>query len=126
MIRQFESGASRDTAEGKLAYVRFLSPAVLKRFAEYMEGHSFMPDGTTRVPDNWKKGIPPEVYLDSTWRHFMDLWLHDEGDVILGPQALQDTLCALMFNVMGRLHVELRNTAGAFPPAGPAPKTCPS
>jgi len=32
-MRQFESGATRDTEDGKLDYEGFLSPAVLLRFA---------------------------------------------------------------------------------------------
>ena len=38
-IRTFETGATRDTELGKLDYEGFLSPTVLKAYAEYLNKH---------------------------------------------------------------------------------------
>jgi hypothetical protein len=108
--RVFPTGASRDTDEGKLDYEGFLSPRVLRRYAEYMQGHTTMADGTRRASDNWQKGIPREAYLKSLLRHTMELWeMHRTQDVYN-----QDTLCAIVFNAMGLLHEELKLDDGAW------------
>ena len=108
--RYFDTGATRDSKAGKLAYTGFLSPAVLRRYAEYMHKHRLQSDGTLRDPDNWKKGMPPAEYLESMGRHFMDAWLESEGWPT--PDGnLEDSLCAIMFNAMGWLHVVLEQRA---------------
>lgn len=108
-IRTFESGATRNANEHKLRYEGFLSPNVLKRFAEYMHLHRKQADGKMRDPDNWQKGIPRDAYTDSLVRHVMDLWLHQRG---YGDQATEDietALCAIMFNSMGYLFEVLKD-----------------
>lgn len=105
-IRQFDTGATRDsgldpkTGLPKLAYHGFFSARVLKRRAEYMNKHRVQADGTLRAPDNWKKGIPQSVYLESLTRHVMDLLLCHEG---VRDIDLQETLCAISFNSDGML-----------------------
>ena len=105
-VRTFESGASRDTDEGKPDYAGFLSPAVIRRFGEYMHQHRYLKDGTVRASDNWKKSIPRDVYIQSMFRHFVDLWeIHEQKidlDDELAPAA-EEALCALLFNVQGYL-----------------------
>jgi hypothetical protein len=60
------------------------------------------PGQTLRAPDNWQKGIPRETYAESLVRHTMEFWQeYDAGRVN------QDTLCAIMFNVMGYLFEDL-------------------
>lgn len=101
-MRTFDSGATRDNAEGKLDYSGFLSPQALKAFAEYMHMHRIQADGELRASDNWKKGIPEKAYMESMWRHFWDVW-----SLQTGGQAdvdLKTALCALFFNVQGMLH----------------------
>ena len=101
--RQFPSGASRDTDDGKLDYVGFLSPLVLKRFAEYMHAHRKMSDGSLRASDNWKKGIPKEQYVKSLLRHTIDVWTaHEQGNAL--PE---EELCGVLFNSMGLLYESL-------------------
>lgn len=119
IIRHFDSGATRDTDENKLKYTGFLSQPVLKRYAEYMHIHRKQNDGSLRAPDNWKKGIPLAVYLDSGFRHTMEFWelmeqlqkatsTNDEDTVIMTASILEDTLCAMLFNTMGCLHEVLK------------------
>jgi hypothetical protein len=106
-MRKFETGATRDTEEGKLDYEGFLSPLVLRRFAEYMHKHRHQTDGALRESDNWQKGIPLNVYIKSAWRHFFEWWKYHR----YGPEAaenVEESICALLFNAMGYLH-ELLN-----------------
>ena len=104
--REFASGANRNSEVGKLDYEGFLSPSVLKRYAEYMDKNRVLEDGTLRESDNWQKGIPQDVYMKSAWRHFMDVWsshrLQDDQ-----PKK-QEEICALLFNIMGYLHEEIK------------------
>lgn len=102
-IRTFDSGATRDTDEGKLNYRRFFSPKVLKRRAEYMEKHRIQSNGEVRAPDNWKKGIPLEAYADSLSRHHHEFEsLLEDG--IWGGYSIEDVICAQMFNLEGFLY----------------------
>jgi hypothetical protein len=104
-MRTFETGATRDNEDNKLDYEGFLSPIVLRRFAEYMHTHRIQNDGKLRESDNWQKGIPMSAYMKSGYRHFMDWWTyHRIGMSASMLNAMEDSLCALMFNVMGYLH----------------------
>lgn len=108
-LRAFETGATRDTGQGKLAYDRFNSPRVERRYAEYLEKHRTQSDGTLREPDNWKKGIPVEVYRSSLTRHTAEVNEQTNPDNgfaifnVMDREALEDTLCAIIFNAKGLL-----------------------
>jgi hypothetical protein len=106
-MREFETGATRDSDDGKLDYEGFLSALALERFARYMHKHRFQADGKLRSADNWQKGIPLDAYMKSLWRHFMDLWRSHRGYSAVEPD-IEEVLCALMFNVQGYLHEVLR------------------
>lgn len=101
-VRTFETGATRDTDDGKFEYAGFLDPHVLRRFAAYMHEHRIQSDGTLRSSSNWKKGIPMDAYMQSGFRHFMDWWTSHE-DRYMDAEFVEEALCALMFNVMGYL-----------------------
>lgn len=107
MIRQFETGATRDTDEGKHDYEGFLSPAVIHRYGAYMHKHRLQSDGSLRDSDNWQRGIPANQYLKSGWRHFLDWWSIVRG-VPVRETDIEEALCALMFNAMGALHEQLK------------------
>ncbi len=116
LIRTFSTGATRDTDKDKLDYEGFLSPLVLKRFAEYMHKCRVQSDGNLRDSDNWQHGIPQDVYMKSMWRHFIEVWmLHRKWaplnglDTIAPHNLQQEALCALMFNTMGYLHELLKD-----------------
>jgi hypothetical protein len=102
--RAFSTGATRDTDEGKLDFEGFLSPLVIKRYAEHMHAARKMPDGTMRESDNWQKGIPTEVYMKSMWRHFFAVWQSHRGN----SGDIETELSALLFNVSGMLHEILK------------------
>lgn len=104
-MRKFDTGATRDNNENKLSFIKALCPLVLKRYVEYIGKHRLQVDGNMRDWDNWKQGIPDDVYMDSGGRHFLDAWLHHDG----WPEEavcddIEDVLCAKMFNTMGLLH----------------------
>jgi hypothetical protein len=100
-MRKFETGATRDTDDGKLDYEAFLSPDVLIRFAAYMHEHRRQKDGELRSGDNWQKGMPRDAYMKSMFRHFMDVWWYHRHDP--DCEALVEALCAVLFNVQGYL-----------------------
>lgn len=110
-IRTFDTGATRDTDQGKLDYIKALSPIVLRRYVQYLDKHRKQSDGSYRGFDNWKKGIPKEAYVSGSGRHFLDTWLLTEGYATEdnhGPVELEDAICAQLFNLMGRLHEMLK------------------
>jgi len=106
-IRQFKTGANRDTEEGKLDYEGFFSPLVLKRRAEYMQKHRFQSNGVVRDSDNWQKGMDKDVYIKSLTRHFMDLWLEHRGHK--SREGIEDALTGIMFNAEGYLFEQLKD-----------------
>ncbi len=111
-MRQFESGATRDDDQNKLDYEGFVSPAVLKRYSQYMHSHRKQTDGNLRDSDNWTKGIPKQQYLKSMIRHVVDVWLIMRGHMQEATtQDLEDALCAVLFNVMGLLFEVLRENS---------------
>jgi hypothetical protein len=105
-VRTFETGATRDTEDGKLDYEAFLSPLVLERYARYMDAHRTQKDGTLRDGDNWQKGIPRTAYMKSAWRHFVEFWGLHRGH---GDGDIEEALCATLFNLSGYLHEFLKN-----------------
>jgi len=105
-VRTFETGATRDTDADKPDYEGYLSPLVIQRFGEYMTKHRIQSDGSVRASDNWQKGIPLDMYMKSAWRHFLDWWLGHRA-LKLTNGELEESLCALLFNVQGYLHEHL-------------------
>jgi hypothetical protein len=114
VLRGFDTGATRDTGEGKLDYFGFLSPVVLKQFAKFMNMNRLQSDGQLRDSDNWQKGIPIPVYFSSENRHHMEFFEMarayadlDRNDKI----EFVGSACGLMFNVMGFLHEFLKTNS---------------
>lgn len=107
-IRHFSSGATRDTAYGKLDYEGFLSPAVLRQFARYMQMNRLQSDGTIRDADNWQRGIPAEQYMKSNFRHFMTMWDQHRRNDAFNRRELMAAMCGVLFNTMGYMHEWLK------------------
>lgn len=103
-IRTFESGATRDSEDGKLDPEGALSELVVLRYSQYMAEHRTMADGSLRDTDNWKAGFTPSSYVKSLWRHILDLWLIHRGFGDWARHSLEDCLCAIIFNASGYLH----------------------
>lgn len=107
-IRQFATGATRDTENDKLDFEGFFSPLVLRTRAEYMHRHRLQKDGELRSADNWQKGMPKDVYMKSLWRHFHDLWMLHRGEYSADVLDIRDVICAVMFNAEGYLYEVLK------------------
>lgn len=107
-MRQFKTGATRDSEEGKIDFEGFLSPLALEAFGNYMMIHQKQADGTLRASDNWQKGIPKDAYMKSMFRHFFAVWKHYRSG-----EDYQEDLCALFFNVQGLLHEDLKEKLNA-------------
>jgi hypothetical protein len=105
-IREFPTGATRDTDEGKLDFEGFLSPFVLQRYAEYLHLHRKQSDGQMRASDNWQKGIPVDTYMKSLCRHQIDLWKKHRSQ---NTDGIEDALCGVIFNAMGYLFEVLKS-----------------
>jgi hypothetical protein len=126
-VRKFATGATRDTAKGKLDYEGFFSPLVMHRYAQYLHKHRVQSDGNLRDSDNWQNGITIETYMKSHIRHLMDIWLIYRGYEVYKERTpegetthvrvpstdpiksswervnIQDALCGDIFNSMGHL-----------------------
>ncbi len=105
-IRQFDTGANRNSDVGKLDFEGFFSPLVIECYAEYMDKNRSLADGTLRDSDNWQKGIPKDAYVKSAWRHYFDWWSHHRGWG--SREGIKAAICGLIFNAMGYLHEILK------------------
>jgi hypothetical protein len=108
-MREFKTGATRNTSDNKLDYEGFLSPLAIEEFAKYMHSHRKQADGKIRDSDNWQKGIPKDQYMKSMWRHFFDFWKMHRGNEAINPDnnkpfTMKELLCAIQFNIQGYLH----------------------
>lgn len=84
----------------------WLSPSVTAAFNTYMDKHRIQSNGQIRASDNWAAGIPADVYMKSMWRHFLAVWTaHRQG---VSSLLEEEDLCALLFNVQGKLHELLK------------------
>ena len=100
-MRSFDTGATRDTADGKLDMEGFTHPMVEKQFAKYMNMNRLQSDGNLRDSDNWQKGIPIDAYIKSLRRHHDDAWLEHRG--FPTKSGMIAALCGLIFNAKGYL-----------------------
>lgn len=107
-VRQFTTGATRDTAEGKIDFEAFFSPLVLHAFGVHMLSHMKDASGAPRESDNWQKGIPMDAYMKSGWRHFFDWWSNHRDMKLVRKERIIRACCAVLFNVMGYLHEYLK------------------
>jgi len=82
-IREFESGANRNSSLGKLAYKDFINPLNEYSFATYMDSKRLLDDGTYRNGDNWQHGIPQVSLADSLIRHVKEFELLHLGLVVI-------------------------------------------
>lgn len=89
--QEFETGAVRDTAEGKGR------PELISPFAVYRES-LWMEKGAKKYADrNWEKGIPMERCMASLLRH--------ANKYLMGDRS-EDHLAAIRFNAGAMIHFE--------------------
>jgi hypothetical protein len=101
MIREFSTGAIRDNDDTKEDYIETISWSAMKRYAQYMTGKK-----SKYGQGNFKKGIPIESYEQSLVRHIQKYMAnkYEGGDF----EKDEDHLSAMLFNVFGIMHEELR------------------
>lgn len=100
-MRYFNTGATRDTADGKIDPEGYLSPLVIKRFSEYMLENQVQADGKIRPSDNWQKHFGDQhfdVCMKSMWRHLLDVWMEHRG--LKSREGMEKALMGTLFNVM--------------------------
>jgi hypothetical protein len=98
--RTFGSGATRDTAVGKIDPEGFLSPLVILQFSKYMNMHRVQSDGNLRDSDNWQKGIPKNICMSSMARHYLDFSLIHRG---FGEHAHSPCIIAAAMGILFNL-----------------------
>ena len=116
-MREFVTGATRDSEDGKIDYEGFISPVVLERYGQYMHMHRKQADGKLRDSDNWQKHFGENhfaVCMKSMWRHFVDLWFLHRGykryDKKDGHEITKDeAICAILFNCIAYLDKFLKD-----------------
>ncbi len=86
--RQFETGAQRDNADGKLRMSLVPHKALNDVMMRYLQGADAYGE------DNWKKGMKHSVLYDSTMRHLMRDFTGDHSE---------DHLGAALWNIMGMI-----------------------
>ena len=112
IIRQFATGATRDSSHGKMDYEGFLSPFALEAYAQYMDRHRIQSDGSLRDSDNWQAGFGANVTIKSAWRHLFAWWkIHRGGSVVDERDGYavtkREAICGVIFNAMAALHEEV-------------------
>lgn len=98
---RFDTGAVRDSQEGKPDFIEIFPWLFLSRYARYM-----MPKQKKYGAGNFKKGIPKEQYLRSAIRHWQKLMAIEEciSRGITPPPELEpdeDHVSAIIFNLIG-------------------------
>jgi len=91
--RQFETGAQRDSGEGKLRMSLVPHKALESVMLRYLQGAEAYNE------HNWKLGMKHSVLYDSAMRHLMADWVGDGSE---------DHLSAALWNIMGM--IEFRET----------------
>lgn len=99
MVTHFESGAIRDSQEGKEEYQEAISDLTLRRYALYM-----LSQAKKYGKGNWKKGISSESYSNSLDRHLNKYRIKKNWGIDIEPGV--DHLSAALFNLQGLIHNE--------------------
>lgn len=111
--REFESGANRNSTEGKLEYYGFNHPLVDLSFARYMNKHRKLEDGTLRGSDNWQKGFPRRVIIESLSRHIQDVKMLYAGYKVIEDEeivTLEHAINGAKFNLNALMLDLLKDT----------------
>lgn len=106
-ITTFDTGAIRDSQDGKVDFIETVSWTAFNRFARYMTGKK-----VKYGSGNFKKGIPVSSYEQSLLRHVHKYLVnkHEGGN----EEVNEDHLAAIVFNVFGIMHEEERLAGSAL------------
>ncbi len=93
--RKFDTGAQRDTGEGKMR----MSLVPQQEFKRVMKRYL---DGAEKYGENnWMKGMPLSVYYDCAHRHLEAWWRGEDSE---------DHAAAVVWNLLCAMHTEINNT----------------
>jgi hypothetical protein len=100
-MREFKTGAVRDSDDSKEDYIETISWTAFKRYSQYMTGKK-----KKYGAGNFKKGIPIESYEQSLVRHLQKYLAnkYEEGTA----EKDEDHISAMVFNLFGIMHEEER------------------
>jgi len=99
--RKFDTGAQRDTGEGKLRMSLLPQPELKRVMRRYLEGAEKYGE------NNWMKGMPLSVYFDCAHRH-LERWWRGEDD--------EDHAAAVVWNMLCAMYTERKaHDVDAFP-----------
>ena len=98
MTRTFNSGAKRDSNEGKENYSVNVSALALRRYAQYMTGKANL-----YGEGNYLKGIPSKECLESLLRHINKYLIEKQTGIVVEDS---DHLSACIFNIFCIMHNE--------------------
>ena len=86
--RQFETGAQRDTAEGKLRMSLIPHNELKRVMKRYLDGAEKYGE------NNWMKGMPLSVFYDCAHRH-LEAWWRGERAEDHAAAVVWNMLCAM-------------------------------
>lgn len=86
--RQFETGAQRDTGEGKLRMSLIPQQELKRVMKRYLDGAEKYGE------NNWMKGMPLSVYYDCAHRH-LDAWWRGDNDEDHAAAVVWNMMCAM-------------------------------
>ncbi len=87
--RQFDTGAQRDTAEGKLRMSLVPQQELRRVMKRYLDGAEKYGE------NNWMKGMPLSVYYDCAHRHLEEWWRGNWDDEDHAAAVVWNMLCAM-------------------------------
>ncbi len=86
--RQFNTGAQRDTSDGKLRMSLIPQHELKRVMKRYLDGDEKYGE------NNWMKGMPLSVYYDCAHRH-LDAWWSGEESEDHAAAVVWNLLCAM-------------------------------
>ena len=89
--RQFDTGAQRDTGEGKLRMSLVPQEELKRVMKRYLDGAEKYGE------NNWMKGMPLSVFYDCAHRHLEAWWRGEDNDPETGYSHLAHAGCCLLF-----------------------------
>ena len=96
--RQFDTGAQRDTGEGKLRMSLIPQKQLQRVMKRYLDGAEKYGE------NNWMKGMPLSVYYDSAMRHLHAWWSGDANEDHAAA-AVWNILCAMWTEDNASIHL---------------------
>jgi hypothetical protein len=86
--RKFETGAQRDTSDGKLRMSLIPQQELKRVMKRYLDGAEKYGE------NNWMEGMPLSVYYDCAHRH-LDAWWRGDNDEDHAAAVVWNMLCAM-------------------------------